>query len=125
MRLLLDTNALLWTLVGHPRIEPIRDMLLAYETEVFVSSVSWWEIAIKIRAGKLQADLPKLRTAAQESGFLELPLLGRHAEALATLPQHHNDPFDHMLVAQAVTEPMRLVSGDAALPAYTDLVMRI
>ena len=87
MRLLLDTNALLWALTNSPRIDSVRDLLLAEENEVFVSTVSWWEIAIKTRIGKLDAQLPILRSAAVESGFLELPLLGSHAETLAGLPR--------------------------------------
>jgi PIN domain nuclease of toxin-antitoxin system len=125
VRLLLDTNALLWALTNAPRIEPVREVLLAAENEVFVSSVSWWEIAIKIRIGKFDAHLPELRTAAQDSGFLELPLLGSHADMLNTIPRHHNDPFDHMLLAQAMAEPMRFITGDGALSQYTQLVWRI
>ena len=125
MRLLLDTNVLLWALTNSPRIEPVRDLLLAEENDIFVSTVSWWEIAIKTRIGKLDAQLPVLRSAAEESGFLELPLLGSHAEMLAGLPRYHNDPFDHMLIAQAMSEPMRLISGDGVLPRYTPLVISI
>jgi len=125
MRLLLDTNALLWALTNAPRIEAVRDLLLADENAVFVSAVSWWEIAIKTRIGRLDADLPYLRAIAHESGFLELPLLGAHTEILATLPRRHNDPFDHMLVAQAMAEPMRLITGDGILAQYTSLVIRI
>jgi PIN domain nuclease of toxin-antitoxin system len=125
MRLLLDTNALLWAMTNGPRIDPVRELLLADETEVFVSTVSWWEIAIKTRIGKLDASVSVLRASARESGFVELPLLGVHAEMLATLPKYHNDPFDHMLVAQAMAEPMRLITGDEMLAQYTPLVMRI
>ena len=125
MRLLLDTNALLWALINGPRIAPVRELLLDDENEIFVSTVSWWEIAIKTRIGKLDATLPELRTTAQESGFLELPLLGSHAEMLATMPRHHNDPFDHMLLAQAMAEPMRLITGDNVLSQYTPLVLHI
>ena len=125
MRLLLDTNALLWALTNSPRIVAVKDLLLAGESEVFVSAVSWWEIAIKTRIGRLDADLQILRAASQESGFLELPLLGAHADVLATLPNHHNDPFDHMLVAQAIAEPMRLITGDGILSKYTPLVIHI
>lgn len=125
MRLLLDTNALFWALSNSPRIDPVRELLLADENEIFVSTVSWWEIAIKTRIGKLEASLPELRAAAQKSGFLELPLLGSHAEILTTIPRHHNDPFDHMLVAQAMAEPMRLITGDGVLARYTSLVMHI
>lgn len=125
MRLLLDTNALLWAMANAPRIDPVRDMLLADENEVFVSTVSWWEIAIKTRIGKLAASVPELRATARESGFAELPLLGSHAALLATLPRHHNDPFDHMIVAQAMAEPMRLITGDGVLSRYTPLVLHI
>ncbi|MDR2799808.1 MAG: type II toxin-antitoxin system VapC family toxin [Desulfovibrio sp.] len=125
MRLLLDTSALLWALTNGSRITPVRELLLDDENEVFVSAVSWWEIAIKARIGKLDADLPELRAAAQGSGFLELPLRGSHAEMLATMPRYHNDPFDHMLVAQAVAEPMRLITGDNVLSQYTPLVLHI
>ena len=125
MRLLLDTNALLWALTNGPRIAPARDLLLDDENEVFVSTVSWWEIAIKVRIGKLDANLRELRTTVQKSGFLELPLLGSHAEMLATMPRYHNDPFDHMLVAQAMAEPMQLLSGDSVLAQYTPLVLQI
>ncbi len=125
MRLLLDTNAVLWALTNAPRIEPVRDLLLDEENEVFISTVSWWEIAIKTRIGKLTADLRELRFSAQESDFMELPLLGVHAETLATLPRHHNDPFDHMLLAQAMAEPMRFITGDGMLSKYTPLVIHI
>ena len=125
MRILLDTNALLWALTNGPRIAPVREMLLDDGNDVFVSTVSWWEIAIKTRLGKLNANLPTLRATAQESGFPELPLLGSHAEMLATMPRYHNDPFDHMLVAQAMAEPMRLITGDNALSQYTPLVLHI
>ena len=125
MRILLDTNALLWAMTNGPRIAPVRELLLDDENEIFVSTVSWWEIAIKTRIGKLDANLPELRATAQESGFLELPLLCSHAEMLATIPRHHNDPFDHMLVAQAMAEPMRLITGDSVLSQYTPLVLHI
>jgi PIN domain nuclease of toxin-antitoxin system len=125
MRLLLDTNALLWTLNGSPRIDSARDLILSDDTEVFVSAVSWWEIALKIRIGKLQADISELRAGAFESGLMELPLSGCHAEALVGLRKLHNDPFDHMLIAQAITEPMRFITGDALLANYSPLIMVI
>ncbi len=125
MRLLLDTNALLWVLEGSPRIEPVRQLILADENEVFVSAVSWWEIAIKSKIGKLDVNLAELRVAAKDSGFLELPLLERHAQMLLTLPAHHNDPFDHMLISQALSEPLRFITGDAVLPRYSETFIKI
>ena len=66
-----------------------------------------------------------LRIAAADSGFLELPIYGIHTEMLASLPPHHRDPFDRMIVCQAMTEPMRLLTSDCELEAYSDLVQRI
>lgn len=125
MRLLLDTNILLWTLIGSPRINDVKDLILSIDTEVFVSTASWWEIAIKTSIGKLDADVQMLRAASSQSGFLELPVLGIHAETLAKLPMLHKDPFDRLIVSQAITEPMRLLTSDSELEAYSSLVQRI
>lgn len=122
MRLLLDTNVLLWTLAGSPKIQPVSQLILAPESEVFVSTASLWEIAIKTRIGKLTADLTEIRQAVAASGLLELSIRGEHVETIATLPMHHKDPFDRMIVAQAITEPMRLLSGDRQLAVYSELV---
>ncbi len=125
MRLLLDTNVLLWTLTGAPRIEPVRPLILSPETEIFVSTVSLWEIATKASIGKLAADVAEIRVAIAASGFQELPVLGEHTETLASLPLLHRDPFDRMIVAQAITEPMRLLTGDSQLAAYSELVQTV
>jgi len=125
MKLLLDTNVLLWALTDSPRLRNVRELLLNDENDVFVSAVSWWEIAIKTRIGKLDASLSELRHTANDSGFIELPLRGPHAEILGSLPRFHNDPFDHMLVSQAMAEPMRLITGDAILQRYSPLVLLV
>lgn len=125
MRLLLDTHIVLWTLAGSPRIANVRDLILSDETEVFVSVVSWWELATKIAIGKLDVDLPTLRQTAKDSGFFELEVRGEHTEVLVNLPLLHRDPFDRMLVAQAMAEPMKLITADEVLAQYTDLVMLV
>ena len=125
MRLLLDTNVLLWTLSGAARIQRIAPLILAPENEIFVSTVSLWEIATKASIGKLNADVAEIRAAVLASGFYELPVLGEHAVKLAALPLIHRDPFDRMIVAQAMAEPMRLLTGDAQLAAYSELVETI
>ncbi len=125
MRLLLDTNVLLWALTDSPRIETIRNLLLSLDTEVYVSAASFWEVAIKNSIGKLEASVKLVREGALNSGFLELPINGTHAETLEALPFHHKDPFDRIIVAQALTEPMRLLTGDNTLRAYSDLVQFI
>lgn len=118
MRLLLDTNVLLWTLAGDPRVQHLQDRIVDDDNEIYVSAASYWEVAIKAGIGKLEVDISTLRQAARESGFLELPVLGAHTEQLAKLPAIHKDPFDRMLVAQAHAEPMRLLTADRLLASY-------
>lgn len=118
MRLLLDTNVLLWIITDADRIDSIRELILSDETEIFVSVVSCWEIAIKTTLGKLEFDVADVRSAVTASGFSELPIFGSHTEAVSDLPLLHRDPFDRMIVAQAISEPMQLVTGDRQLSAY-------
>jgi len=118
VRLLLDTNVLLWTIAGDERVEHLRDRILDDDNEIYVSAASYWEVAIKAGIGKLDVDVASLRQAARESGYLELPVLGVHTEQLAKLPAIHKDPFDRMLVAQADAEPMRLLTADHLLASY-------
>ncbi len=122
MRILLDTHVLLWVLAGASQINNIKDLILSNETEVYVSTASWWELAIKIGIGKIDVKLDDIRTASAESGFIDLPVLGAHTQALLTLPLLHRDPFDRMLVAQAISEPMQLLTNDNALREYSSLV---
>jgi PIN domain nuclease of toxin-antitoxin system len=126
MRVLLDTNVLLRALAGDPAVESMRDILLAEETEVFVSVVSWWDIAARIESGNLQADLNELREAAVESGFVELPLLGGHVGALSSVADSglNVTSFDRMLAAQAENEPLRLISADTRLAGRFSLFVR-
>lgn len=125
MRILLDTHVVLWTLAGSTRIEPVRDVILSPDSHIYVSAASWWELAIKIGIGKLQAELAELRQAAKDSGFIELPVTGEHTEALLQLAPIHKDPFDRLLVAQAITEPMKLITADDKLASYSELVWKI
>jgi PIN domain nuclease of toxin-antitoxin system len=125
MRFLFDTNAFLWYFSGDERMQSVSGLINAEDTEVYISAVSWWEIAIKTSIGKLEADITALQNAAKMYGFEELPLLARHALALKDLPPIHNDPFDRMLIAQAITEPMRFITGDKTLQEYTSLVIAV
>jgi PIN domain nuclease of toxin-antitoxin system len=129
MRLLLDTHILLWAL-AEPRRLPgsARDAIEAGDNEVLFSAVSIWEIAIKAEALRAEfgVDIVTIISAARESRFDELPITAEHAAAVAALPPHHKDPFDRLLVAQALTEPARLLTADKALAAYSnDLVSLI
>ena len=120
MRLLLDTHILLWWLSDDAALPDRADALIADPTnEVFVSPLSLWEIAIKARLGRITADVAEIRTAALASGFTELPVTLEHAVAVADLPDHHRDPFDRALIAQARVEPLRLITHDQIVAAYS------
>lgn len=117
MRLLLDTQVLLWIQDDDPRLR--RSWLDAIdEAEVaFVSAVSIWEIAIKSSLGKLRARATPSVTA-RAFGYRPLPITWQHAEAVGALPFHHGDPFDRLLVAQARLEGLTLVTADRMIARY-------
>lgn len=125
MRLLLDTHILLWTLAEPRRIpKKTRTQLESADNEVLFSAASLWEVAIKVQTGRLTLPVPleDLSAAAEAMGFIELPVRAVHAAAVARLPLHHRDPFDRLLVAQAMLEPTRLLTVDGPLRQYSDLV---
>ena len=123
MRLLLDTHIFLWAVAGDPLLKPAARRLIESAEAVFVSAASIWEIAIKARPGKIEVDVDELALAIAQSGFVELPVRATHAAGEARLALHHNDPFDRLLVAQAIAEPLRLLTADARLAQYSELVV--
>ncbi len=125
MRILLDTHVFLWLVDDSSRLTKQARALIKNAEKVFVSSATLWEVAIKVRVGKLKADLDGLIEEMQKNGFDEMPIYARHAKEVAKLPLHHSDPFDRLLVAQAKTELMLLVTNDAQLAPYSDLVMMV
>jgi PIN domain nuclease of toxin-antitoxin system len=125
MRLLLDTHIFLWAVQGNASLKPrVRRMMEAAE-QIYVSAASIWEIAVKSRLGKIEAGVIDLVEAIEESGFLELPVRALHAVGVAELPLYHTDPFDRLLVSQAMAEPLRLLTVDTVLRQYGDLVMLV
>lgn len=117
-RLLLDTNVLIWWLDDSPRLSlQAREAIAAGEMAVFVSAASLWEIEIKRATGRLQAP-EELEAAVSADGFVELPMTFRHTITAGRLPRLHGDPFDRMLVAQAMTEGLILVTADHLLSQY-------
>ena len=118
MRVLLDTHVLLWWLFDDSRLGPrVRATVADGRNEIFVSAVSVAEIAIKRSLGKLSGP-PGLLGGLVEEGFRELALLSTHAIALETLPMRHRDPFDRMLIAQAMTDSLTFASYDPLIRAY-------
>jgi len=118
MRLLLDTHVFLWAVTANRRLKLSTRELLSRADAVYVSAASIWEIAIKARLGKIEADTSFLVDAIDGSGFQELPVSAHHAAAVAKLPLHHSDPFDRLLLAQAFSEPLRFVTADSMLAVY-------
>jgi len=122
MRLLLDTHIYLWSLNDDKKLSTAARALILDATEVYVSSISIWEASIKAKLGKLDVDINALTTAITESGFLELPLNVRHVNEVHQLPNFHKDPFDRILIAQAISEPLRFLTADEKLKEYSELV---
>ena len=118
-RYLLDTHALLWWLADDPRLGPrMRAIIATPADEIMVSTVSLWEIVVKIRIGKLTADVGAIERAIGRFDIERLDLLPQHLTTLASLPTHHRDPFDHLLIAQAITEDAAFVSQDEVMARY-------
>ena len=125
MRLLLDTHIFLWAVSGSPRLKPAARRLIESAEQMYVSAASIWEVAIKAQLGKIEADPQALTNAIAASGFLELGVRAAHAAGIARLAPHHSDPFDRLLVAQALAEPLRHLTADAALVPYGDIVLLV
>ena len=121
MRYLVDTHILLWAAGDPERLSPAaREILADDSAQLSFSVASVWEVAIKARLGRpdFAVDAHLFRRGLIDAGFAELPILGPHVTAVADLPLLHRDPFDRMLVAQARSEGMMLVTKDPAVARY-------
>ena len=128
MNLLLDTHVALWAITDSPRLpEKVRQLIASPRNTIWVSAASVWEIGIKHSLGR--GDMPVSAADAlryfQEAGYRLLPIEAEHAAAVEQLPQHHADPFDRILVAQAMVEPMRLMTHDKTVAFYSELIITI
>jgi PIN domain nuclease of toxin-antitoxin system len=120
MKILLDTHALLWWLADDERLGPqARELIEDPGNDVLVSVVSLWEIVVKIRVGKLEADIKEIADAIQQQEFAFLNISIAHLLTLTDLPAHHRDPFDHLLIAQAIAEDATFISEDRHAPKYS------
>lgn len=125
MRVLIDTHILLWALSAPAKLSKAARRMID-KSEIYVSAASIWEISIKTalgKLGKLDADPSEVLAAVEPAGFAMLSISGEHAAAVAKLGPQHKDPFDRLLVAQALVEPMHLLTNDEVLGAYGAFVI--
>jgi len=128
MRLLLDTHIILWALTADPRLSaPTQDLLLDPHNDVFFSAATIWEIAIKhsLRRESMPISGEHAMRLFSDAGYEELSITAAHAAKVEALPFIHADPFDRLLVAQALTEPMRLVTHDRHVASYSDTILLV
>ena len=121
MNLLLDTHVVLWWVDGSKRLgSRAKAAMFRSNTTVWISAASAWELAIKFGAGRLRMSEPPEKTISTllDRGFHGLPISMRHALAVRSLPTHHADPFDRMLVAQATCEDLSIVTVDPSISEY-------
>lgn len=126
MRLLLDTHIALWAVLDSPRLSAhARSLILAPNNDLFVSAASVWEVAIKHRIApkKMPVTGGDALSFFRRAGYHMLAVTAEHAAALDDLPAYHNDPFDRLLVTQAMEEPLRLLTSDAVLARYSGAVI--
>jgi PIN domain nuclease of toxin-antitoxin system len=125
MRILLDTDILLWALIEPKRLpREFRDQIEDGRNDVLFSSASIWEIAIKSKLKRrgLRFSADQIAAAALKTGFEELPIHARAAARVASLAPHHRNPFDRLLIAQALEEPAHFFTADPGLKIYGDLI---
>jgi PIN domain nuclease of toxin-antitoxin system len=131
MRLLLDTHIALWSIADDPRLSgEARNLIAEPANEILVSVASLWEIAIKHALSRLgRADMALSAHQAhqyfREAGYHMLGIDAAHAIAVEALPALHGDPFDRILVAQALSEPARLITHDTKVAAYSDTIIAV
>lgn len=128
MNLLLDTQVALWAITDDPKLSSrARELILAPRATVWVSAASLWEIAIKHGLGR--GDMPVSGHEAlryfRQAGYRILAIEPEHTVAIEELPAHHQDPFDRLLMAQALVEPMRLITHDTTVARYGDTIIHV
>jgi len=122
LRVLLDTHSLLWFYLDDPKLSDLAKSIILDSSHVkYVSPASYWELAIKIQKKKYSLTKPfeeAMREAIDLNGFEHLPIEPRHTALLITMDAHHRDPFDRLIVAQALSEGLSILSADSQLDLY-------
>ncbi len=125
MKILLDTHIIILS-VSAPKLLPEKAKGYIFDAEtIYVSAASIWEICIKIQLNKLQLDLATFIQEIEKIGVQSLAITWQHAQLTKELPLYHKDPFDRMLIAQAMSEPLNLLTNDETLPQYSELVRHV
>jgi len=123
VRMLLDTHTMLWYTLGDPQLSTnAENLIVNASNEILISPASYWEIAIKVSIGKLTLHHPYddfIDLCLQTYRFVILPIKPKHTSMLTTLPFHHKDPFDRLLIGQALSEGISIISADFAFDAYS------
>jgi PIN domain nuclease of toxin-antitoxin system len=125
MRLLADTQIVYWFYHEPEKLSATARRHLDGAEAVYVSAASVWEIAIKVKLGKLKADPLRLVERIEAAGMRELPVFSRHSVLAADMPLLHTDPFDRLLIAQAMSEPLHLLTSDTRMRQYSELVIQV
>lgn len=122
MHILLDTHLFIWWLADDKQLSKKARSLILAADDVYISSATIWEAAIKISLKKLDADIATLIEKINDEGFKELTVTAKHAAQITKLPLFHRDPFDRILIAQAISEPLRFITADKILQRYSELI---
>ena len=119
MRLLVDTHILLWQMLGDARLRgKLRQPLIDTSVTIIVSDMSLWEVAIKVQCGKLRLSVGAFDAHITAQGYDRMSIARRHVSAVASIPRHHGDPFDHLLIAQSLVEDIPILTADKKFAAY-------
>ncbi|MDP3559045.1 MAG: type II toxin-antitoxin system VapC family toxin [Legionellaceae bacterium] len=125
MKLLLDTHIIIWSLSAPQFLSSKTQNYITDAETIYVSAASIWEICIKIQLNKLQLELETFVKEIENIGIQPLPITWKHAQLTKELPLYHKDPFDRMLIAQAISEPLTLLTNDPILSQYSELVRHV
>jgi len=126
VKILLDTHIVLWALADSPRLpEAARKIIMDEDNHILFSAASVWEVAIKhsLSPEQMPVSGADLLDCVRDAGYFELPVTSVHAAAIEALPRRHKDPFDRILLAQAMSEPVRLLTHDSLLGGYGEPVL--